>query len=170
MDRYAVFGNPIGHSKSPLIHRWFAEQTGQDLQYEAILAPVDGFADSWHAVVRAGGKGGNVTMPFKEQAFAQCHVLTERAKIAKAVNTLWMQDGQLHGDNTDGQGLVDARCRHLRWRLPGGQEDRQRQEQSRLIGCVLRQLRGLRPPFLFRQGASGRTSARSTYPALLIVR
>ena len=57
MDRYAVFGNPIGHSKSPMIHRSFAEQTQQDLSYEAILAPVDGFAEAWHQFVATGGKG-----------------------------------------------------------------------------------------------------------------
>lgn len=63
-----------------------------------------------------GGVGMNVTVPFKEQAFALCDVLTERAKTAKAVNTLWMQNGALHGDNTDGQGLVDA-IRALDWPL-----------------------------------------------------
>lgn len=107
VDRYAVFGNPIGHSKSPLIHRWFAEQTGQDLQYEAILAPVDGFADSWQDFVRSGGKGANVTVPFKEAAFALAQVLSERAQQAGAVNTLYIDsNGNLCGDNTDGLGLV----------------------------------------------------------------
>ncbi|MFN6970191.1 MAG: shikimate dehydrogenase [Rheinheimera sp.] len=107
MDRYAVFGNPIGHSKSPLIHRWFAEQTAQDLQYEAILAPVDGFADSWQDFVRAGGKGANVTVPFKEVAFALAEVISERAQQAGAVNTLYVSsNGQLCGDNTDGVGLI----------------------------------------------------------------
>jgi len=107
VDRYAVFGNPIGHSKSPLIHRRFAEQTGQDLQYEAILAPVDGFADSWQVFVRTGGKGANVTVPFKEVAFGLAQVLSERAQQAGAVNTLYIDSrGQLCGDNTDGLGLV----------------------------------------------------------------
>lgn len=107
VDRYAVFGNPIGHSKSPLIHRWFAEQTGQELQYEAILAPVDGFADSWQDFVKAGGKGANVTVPFKEIAFSLVQVVSERARQAGAVNTLYIDNnGQLCGDNTDGLGLV----------------------------------------------------------------
>jgi shikimate dehydrogenase len=107
LDHYAVFGNPIGHSKSPIIHRWFAEQTDQDLQYEAILAPVDGFADSWQNFVRAGGKGANVTVPFKEAAFGLAQFLSKRAQQAGAVNTLYIDHhGRLCGDNTDGLGLV----------------------------------------------------------------
>ncbi|WP_337881504.1 shikimate dehydrogenase [Rheinheimera sp.] len=107
MDRYAVFGHPIAHSKSPLIHSWFAEQTGQSLSYEAILAPKDGFAESWQAFVAAGGKGGNVTVPFKEQAFALASQLSDRARQAGAVNTLYIDNtGVLCGDNTDGLGLV----------------------------------------------------------------
>ncbi len=107
VDRYAVFGNPIGHSKSPFIHRWFAEQTGQDLQYDAILAPVDGFADSWQGFVATGGRGANVTAPFKEDAMALAQVVSERAQQAGAVNTLYIDNsGQLCGDNTDGLGLV----------------------------------------------------------------
>lgn len=107
MDRYAVFGNPIGHSKSPFIHQQFAWQTAESLSYEAILAPVEGFADSWRAFVSNGGKGGNVTVPFKEQAFALADVLSERAQQAGAVNTLYIDShGQLVGDNTDGIGLV----------------------------------------------------------------
>lgn len=107
MDRYAVFGNPIGHSKSPFIHRLFAQQTAESMQYEAILAPVDGFAEHWRAFVAAGGKGGNVTVPFKEQAFQLAEQLTARASAAGAVNTLYFDsNGQLWGDNTDGIGLV----------------------------------------------------------------
>jgi shikimate dehydrogenase len=107
VDRYAVFGNPIGQSKSPLIHRWFAEQTAQDIQYDAILAPVDGFADSWRDFVIAGGRGGNVTVPFKEAAFAMAQSVSERAQQAGAVNTLYIDSsGLLCGDNTDGLGLV----------------------------------------------------------------
>lgn len=107
MDRYAVFGNPIAHSKSPFIHQHFARQTHEPLSYEAILAPVEGFADSWRAFVQAGGKGANVTVPFKEQAFALAQVLSDRAKQAGAVNTLYIDSqGKLVGDNTDGIGLV----------------------------------------------------------------
>ncbi len=107
MDRYAVFGNPIGHSKSPFIHTQFAAQLGEQLQYDAILAPVDGFADSWRSFVAAGGKGGNVTVPFKQQAFQLAQHLSPRAQQAGAVNTLYIDSaGQLCGDNTDGIGLV----------------------------------------------------------------
>ena len=107
MDRYAVFGNPIGHSKSPLIHAQFAAALGEQLQYDAILAPLDGFADSWLQFVAAGGKGGNVTVPFKQQAYQLAEQLSERAKQAGAVNTLYFNSaGQLCGDNTDGIGLV----------------------------------------------------------------
>ncbi|GAA4895437.1 shikimate dehydrogenase [Ferrimonas pelagia] len=107
MDQYAVFGNPIHHSKSPFIHQRFARQTQQTLEYRAILAAEDGFADAVVAFRQAGGCGANVTLPFKEQAFALCDRLTERARCAGAVNTLyWQADGGLLGDNTDGQGLV----------------------------------------------------------------
>ncbi|WP_110598487.1 shikimate dehydrogenase [Salinicola lusitanus] len=106
-DRYAVFGHPIGHSKSPRIHAAFAEQTGQKLCYDAIEAPVNGFAGAWRAFVDAGGRGGNVTVPFKQEAFALAEVLSPRAQLAGAVNTLLIgEDGRLHGDTTDGVGLV----------------------------------------------------------------
>ena len=106
MDRYCVFGNPIGHSKSPLIHRLFAEQTGQQLSYEALLAPLDDFAGCARAFF-AEGLGGNVTVPFKEEAFRLADQLSERARRAGAVNTLKkLEDGRLLGDNTDGAGLT----------------------------------------------------------------
>lgn len=105
-DRYAVFGNPVAHSKSPRIHALFAAQTGQDLSYEAILAPKDGFAAAVAAFVAAGGKGANVTVPFKEEAFRLATTLTPRAQAAGAVNTLSFADGAIGGDNTDGAGLV----------------------------------------------------------------
>lgn len=107
MDRYAVFGNPIGQSKSPFIHTQFAAQCAERLTYAAILAPVDGFADSWQTFVAIGGKGANVTAPFKQQAYQIATVLSERARLAEAVNTLYIDDtGVVHGDNTDGIGLV----------------------------------------------------------------
>ncbi|MGE8563532.1 MAG: shikimate dehydrogenase [Acinetobacter bohemicus] len=114
--QFAVIGHPIEQSRSPELHHAFAQKTGIDLHYSKRLAPLDGFEANIKEFFAQGGVGMNVTVPFKEQAFAQCHVLTERAKIAKAVNTLWMQDGQLHGDNTDGQGLVDA-IQALNWNL-----------------------------------------------------
>lgn len=106
MDSYVVFGNPIGHSKSPLIHRLFAGQTGQQLDYQTALAPLDDFPAFAQAFFQ-GGRGANVTVPFKEQAFALADSLTERGRRAGAVNTLArLEDGTLLGDNTDGAGLV----------------------------------------------------------------
>ena len=105
-DRYAVFGNPISHSQSPRIHALFAAQTGQAMSYEALLAPLDGFAASIQTFISAGGRGANVTVPFKEEAFRLATTLTSRAKAAGAVNTLSFADGAIHGDNTDGAGLV----------------------------------------------------------------
>ena len=106
MDSYVVFGNPVGHSKSPAIHRLFAEQTGQALDYSTLLAPIDGFTDCALGFFKEG-LGANVTVPFKEQAFSLCSVLTPRAQRAGAVNMLSrLPDGGLRGDNTDGVGLV----------------------------------------------------------------
>lgn len=106
MDRYAVIGNPIGHSKSPLIHRLFAEQTQQRLSYEALLAPLDDFTGTLQSFLQ-GGQGVNVTVPFKEQAWALVDAHTPSAERAGAVNTIMLQaDGSLLGDNTDGEGLV----------------------------------------------------------------
>jgi shikimate dehydrogenase len=105
-DRYAVIGHPIAHSKSPMIHMAFAEQTGQDIHYERILAPLDGFTQTLAQMREAGFKGANVTVPFKLEAFQQCQQLTERANDAGAVNTLIFSEQGLIGDNTDGIGLV----------------------------------------------------------------
>ncbi|QHA87594.1 shikimate dehydrogenase [Serratia rhizosphaerae] len=107
MEPFAVFGNPIAHSKSPRIHALFAEQTGIEHPYGTVLAPSDGFADSLQTFIDAGGRGANVTVPFKEQAYRLANELTERAQMAGAVNTLKIQSGgQLLGDNTDGIGLL----------------------------------------------------------------
>lgn len=114
--QFAVIGNPIEHSRSPELHHAFAAKTGVDLNYVKRLAPLDGFESSVKAFFAQNGLGMNVTVPFKEQAFTLCQQLTERAQIAKAVNTLWMENGVLHGDNTDGQGLVDA-IKALDWNL-----------------------------------------------------
>lgn len=105
-DLYCVFGNPVGHSKSPAIHAAFAAVTGQDLVYEARLAAVDGFPQAISEFVAAGGKGANVTVPFKEEAFRLATRLSERAARAGAVNTLAFSGGEIFGDNTDGAGLV----------------------------------------------------------------
>lgn len=105
-DLYCVFGNPIAHSKSPAIHAAFAQQTGEDLRYEARLAAVDGFFAAISDFVAEGGHGANVTVPFKEEAYRRCDRLSDRAARAGAVNTLQFVDGSVHGDNTDGAGLV----------------------------------------------------------------
>jgi len=106
MDRYCVFGNPIAHSKSPEIHAAFARQTGQTLSYERRLAPLDGFAAAVAAFIAEGGKGANVTVPFKLEAVKVAQALTIRARAAGAVNTLHFTDQGIIGDNTDGAGLV----------------------------------------------------------------
>ena len=105
-DFYAVIGNPIEHSKSPVIHHAFAQFTHQDIQYERVLAPLDGFAETVHGLIDHGFKGANVTVPFKLEAFAMADRLTERAQDAGAVNTLIFDAEGIVGDNTDGVGLV----------------------------------------------------------------
>ncbi|OJY59687.1 shikimate dehydrogenase [Thiobacillus sp. 0-1251] len=118
-DRYAVFGHPIAHSKSPQIHTAFARQTGQDMTYEAILATLDGFADSVAAFIAAGGRGANVTVPFKEEAFRLASRLSPRAQRAGAVNTLSFDADGILGDNTDGAGLVADLTRNLHCTIVG---------------------------------------------------
>jgi len=105
-DYYAVIGNPVGHSKSPWIHAEFARQTGQDMQYEAILALVDAFAATVEIFRQRGGQGLNVTVPFKLEACQISSRLTDRADAAQAVNTLVFSADGILGDNTDGAGLV----------------------------------------------------------------
>ena len=106
-DRYAVMGNPIAHSKSPDIHKLFAKQTQQDLSYEAIFVETEKFKLSVHDFAHAGGKGLNITVPFKQQAWELATQRSQRAELAGAVNTLSLNDDdQYVGDNTDGIGLV----------------------------------------------------------------
>ncbi|HEY3599587.1 MAG TPA: shikimate dehydrogenase [Paraburkholderia sp.] len=105
-DRYAVIGNPIEHSKSPFIHARFAEQTGEPVDYGRVLAPVDAFVPQVRAFIEAGGRGMNVTVPFKLDAHALADTLSQRAAAAGAVNTLRFEAGRIYGDNTDGFGLV----------------------------------------------------------------
>ncbi|WP_394752395.1 shikimate dehydrogenase [Crenothrix sp.] len=107
LDRYAVFGDPIGHSKSPKIHQLFAEQTGQSLQYTAERVPAAQFATAANTFFTEGGKGLNCTIPLKELAWHYADHKTPRAQRSGAVNTLALQaDGSVLGDNTDGIGLV----------------------------------------------------------------
>ncbi len=106
-DRYAVIGNPIAHSKSPLIHTEFARQTGQDISYTSILATREGFVSAVGDFIGQGGKGMNVTVPFKEQAWKFLATdIVPRAASARAVNTLTFKGGKIIGDNTDGTGLL----------------------------------------------------------------
>jgi shikimate dehydrogenase len=120
--RYAVIGNPVAHSKSPEIHAQFAAQFGHLMRYERLLAPLDGFASTVRQFMLEGGRGANVTVPFKLEAYRMTTTLTERARLAGAVNTLSFNAGaysdqgadqsadqiagQIAGDNTDGVGLV----------------------------------------------------------------
>lgn len=105
-DRYAVIGNPIAHSKSPVIHAAFARQTGQDLVYERILGPIGGFQVTVDAFRAEGGRGLNVTLPFKLEACEYATELSDRAEAAGAVNVLKFEGADVFGDNTDGAGLV----------------------------------------------------------------
>ena len=115
-DRYAVFGNPVEHSKSPLIHRQFAVQTGQTLDYSRKCIEPDQFDIEVRNFFYEGGKGLNITVPFKLDAFRLADQLTPRAELAGAVNTLKaLPDGKLLGDNTDGVGLVRDLTKNLQW-------------------------------------------------------
>jgi len=116
-DKYAVIGNPIAHSKSPQIHQMFALQTGQDISYEAILAPLDGFASTIARLRNGAYKGCSVTVPFKFEAFQLATQLSKRAQAAQAVNTLKFDGGTIFGDNTDGSGLISDIQQNLNFHL-----------------------------------------------------
>ena len=111
--RYAVMGHPIAHSKSPFIHRRFAGQTGEPVAYDALLVEPGGFRAAVERFRAQGGGGLNVTIPFKEEAFALASRRTGRAERAGAVNTLWFEGAAVCGDNTDGVGLVRDLTRNL---------------------------------------------------------
>jgi shikimate dehydrogenase len=118
-DRYAVVGNPIAHSKSPEIHAAFARQTGQDIGYSKLLAPLDGLRSTLESFRAAGGKGVNVTVPFKLEAFDLADEVSQRAKDAEAANYLRFDNGRIHADNTDGVGLTRDIVHNLGFRLAG---------------------------------------------------
>lgn len=118
-DRYAVLGNPIGHSKSPLIHSLFAQATGQDIGYTAIETPLDGFRDTVMRFRADGGRGLNVTLPFKLQAFEIATEPSERARLAGAANCLKFEGDRILADNFDGVGLVNDLQRNLGCPLAG---------------------------------------------------
>ncbi len=152
-DLYCVFGNPIAHSKSPAIHRAFAASTGELLSYEACLAPLDGFQQAISEFIALGGRGANVTVPFKEDAFRLCHTLTPRATRAGAVNTLSFVNGQILGDNTDGAGLLADITGNLHVSLAG--------KRVLLLGAG-GAARGVIEPLLATQAASLTLANRST--------
>jgi shikimate dehydrogenase len=120
MDRYAVMGHPIGHSRSPFIHEWFARENAQSLRYEKIDVPPERFAEALRDFFATGGKGLSITVPHKETAAALVDRKTPRATLAEAVNTLYPDHtGQLVGDNTDGVGLVTDLTHNLHLSLAG---------------------------------------------------
>jgi len=119
MDRYAVIGNPIAHSLSPRIHARFAAQLGDAVEYSALLAPLDAFAAVARGFLEGGGRGANVTLPFKVEAFELAQASSERARAAGAANFLALRDGRIEADNTDGAGLVADLTRNLGVELGG---------------------------------------------------
>ncbi|MGE4243171.1 shikimate dehydrogenase [Ramlibacter sp.] len=121
MDSYYVLGNPVEHSKSPWIHARFAELTGQAMRYGKRLAPLDGFAATVRELRAEGARGCNVTVPFKFEAHGVATELSPRARLAGACNTLRFDGDAIHGDNTDGVGLVDDIVRNAGVELAGAQ-------------------------------------------------
>jgi len=119
MDRYVVIGNPVAHSLSPAIHARFAEQAGEALAYERMLVPEGAFAEHARAFFAGGGRGANVTLPFKVDAFDFAGEKSERARIAGAANFLMARAGGIFADNTDGAGLVGDLQRNLGIALRG---------------------------------------------------
>lgn len=117
--RYALIGNPVAHSKSPMIHAEFAKQSGQDLSYEAIEAPVDGFKSTVDAFRGKGGRGINVTLPFKLEAAEYATELSDRARLAGAVNCMKFEDSRVVAENYDGLGLVNDIQRNLGFPMRG---------------------------------------------------
>ncbi|MHB8696468.1 MAG: shikimate dehydrogenase [Sulfuricaulis sp.] len=118
--RYALMGNPVAHSKSPIIHRQFAHQLGHDIEYTALWVDADGFTQAVQQFRAEGGKGFNITVPFKLEAVKLADNLSDRAKLAGAVNTIRFEpDGKIFGDNTDGTGLVHDLTKNLGIHLRG---------------------------------------------------
>ena len=157
-DRYAVMGNPINHSRSPQIHAAFAQESGQNIEYTAIHVDVGGFAQAVSHFQGHGGKGLNVTVPFKLDAWKLADSLTERAQRAGAVNTLILnKDGSIEGDNTDGVGLVADIVEQLGWPIA---------QQRVLILGAGGASRGVIGPILDKKPASlyiaNRTASRAT--------
>ena len=119
IEKFAVIGHPIEHSKSPVIHQAFASQFGKSMSYEKILSPLDGFSETVNRLRTEGYLGVNITVPFKFEAFEASHALSERATAAGAVNTLSFKGQQIIGDNTDGCGLVNDILKHWQRTVSG---------------------------------------------------
>ncbi len=119
INKFAVIGNPISHSKSPQIHQAFALQFGIEIEYVPVLAPIDGFVDTINALIEEGYKGANITVPFKIEAYRISDRLSKRASLAQAVNTLTFNHSELSGDNTDGIGLVNDITQNLHTPIRG---------------------------------------------------
>ena len=119
MDMYCVMGHPVAHSRSPWIHQRFAQLTGQTLTYERRLVALDGFADALRSFAASGGRGCNITVPFKLQAAQLATQCSERVQLAGAANTLRFIDGTVWADNTDGLGLVADITRNAGFGLAG---------------------------------------------------
>jgi shikimate dehydrogenase len=155
-DKYAVIGNPIGHTKSPMIHGSFAEATGQDIDYSAIEGSLERFADDVHAFRKAGGRGMNVTAPFKLQAYALATERLERAELAGATNALKFDGDRILADNFDGVGLTNDIQSNLGFPLEGARM---------LVLGAGGAVRGALQPFLARQPAvvvlANRTQAKA---------
>lgn len=120
-DRYSVIGRPISHTKSPLIHGLFAEVTGQDLTYGAIEGSLEGFAEQVRGFRDEGGRGMNITAPFKLQAFELADARSERASLARASNALKFENGKIYAENFDGIGLLRDIEHNLKEPLAGRQ-------------------------------------------------
>jgi len=156
-DRYAVFGNPIAQSKSPQIHAIFAEQTQQDMVYEKHAIALDGFAAAADAFFSHGGCGLNITVPFKQEAFDYADNLSERSKLAGAVNTLKKNErGVIVGDNTDGVGLVRDITQRLAWEI---------QDKDVLVLGAGGAVRGVLLPLLLQQPKSLQIANRTVAKA-----
>lgn len=118
-DKYAVIGNPIGHTKSPLIHATFARQTGEDIDYLAIEGEIGHFVENVETFRRAGGRGMNVTAPFKLEAFDYATDLSEQARLAGAANALKLEGGRIFAQNFDGVGLTRDIVSNLAFTMRG---------------------------------------------------
>ena len=119
-DKFAVFGNPIKQSKSPIIHTLFAQQYAQHIEYRAVRVELDDFVQATNLFFEGGGAGLNITVPFKHEAFALAHRNSERSLRAGAVNVLTLaDDGLIDGDNTDGIGLIRDLIANLGWTVQG---------------------------------------------------